>query len=127
MKRLTARCSPGSRLPCWRTTSRQPRRRPLVAVIVARAADEPPDGALLAGEPAAVLEDDEPHAATVAAVPSARPPARSQLLSGPQRRLNLFLLVAPFISMLHAPFRSVSGLSCGHFSGSSLALYELNI
>src|ERR1700750_3033693 len=35
----------------------------LVALIVAKAADEAPDGALLAGEPAAVLEDDEPAAA----------------------------------------------------------------
>ena len=40
-------------------------------------------GALLPGEPAAVPEDDEPHAAAVTAVPSARPPASSKLLSGP--------------------------------------------
>src|SRR5690242_6923975 len=61
----------------------------LVAPIVAEAADEARAGALLAGEPAAVLEDDEPHAATVAAAPSAKPPASSQLLSGPRRRLTL--------------------------------------
>jgi hypothetical protein len=63
----------------------------LFALIVAEAADEALAGALLPGEPAAVLEDDEPHAATVAAVPSARPPASSQFLSGPRRCLNLFV------------------------------------
>ena len=54
-----------------------------------------------------MLEDDEPHAATVAAVPSARPPASSQLLSGPRRYLALFLSIVLFISILLAPFRSV--------------------
>ena len=50
----------------------------LFALIVAEAADEAPAGALLPGEgPAAVLEDDEPHAATVAAVPSASPMPRA--------------------------------------------------
>jgi hypothetical protein len=71
-------------------------------LIVAEAADEAPAGTLLVGEPAAVLEDDEPHAATVAAVPSARPPARSQLLSTPRRRLTLFLPNVLFISILLA-------------------------
>ena len=58
------------------------------------------------GEPAAVLEDDEPHAATVAAVPSARPPASSQLLSGPRRCLTLFLPIVLLISILLTPFRA---------------------
>jgi hypothetical protein len=53
----------------------------LFALIVAEATGEAPAGALLPGEPAAMLEDDEPHAATVAAVPSARPPASSQRFS----------------------------------------------
>jgi hypothetical protein len=74
----------------------------LFALIAAEAADEAPAGALLAGEPAAALEDDEPHAATVAAAPSARPPASSQLLSGPRRRLTLFLANVLFISILLA-------------------------
>src|SRR5690242_16130659 len=104
--------------PCPLTRT-VPTPRTLVALIVAEAADEAPDGVLLSGEPAAVLEDDEPHAATVAAVPSARPPASSQLLSGPRRCLNLFLLMAPFISMLHAPFRSVFGLILRTVSGSA--------
>jgi hypothetical protein len=69
---------------------------------MAEGADEAPAGALLPGEPAAVLEDDEPHAATVAAVPSARPPVSSQLLSGPRRRLTLFLAHVLFISILLA-------------------------
>jgi hypothetical protein len=73
----------------------------LFALIVAEAADEAPTGALLLlGEPAAVLEDDEPHAAAVTAVPSARPPASSQLLSGPRRRPALFLPIVLFISIL---------------------------
>jgi hypothetical protein len=79
----------------------------LFALIVAEAAVEAPAGALLLGESAAVLEDDEPHAATVTAVPSARPPASSQLLSGPRGCLNLFLHIVPFIFILLAPFRSV--------------------
>src|SRR6201986_3501590 len=56
----------------------------LFALIVAEAADAARAGALLPGDPAAVLEDAEPHAATVAAMPSARPPASSQFLSGPR-------------------------------------------
>jgi hypothetical protein len=81
-------------------------------LIAAEAADEAPAGALLTGEPAAVLEDDEPHAATVAAVVSASPPASSQLLTGPRRRLTLFLPIAPFISILLAPFCSVKATDC---------------
>src|ERR1700730_3988720 len=80
----------------------------LFALIVAEAADEAPAGALLPGEPAAVLEDDDPHAATVAAVPSARPPASSQLLSGPRRRLTLFLPNFLFISILLAILSAAS-------------------
>jgi hypothetical protein len=74
----------------------------LFALIVAEAADEATAGALLLGEPAAVLEDGEPHAATVAAVPSARPAASSQLLSTPRRRLALFSPIVLFISILLA-------------------------
>jgi hypothetical protein len=74
----------------------------LFALIVAEAADEAPAGALLLGEPAAVLGDDEPHAATVAAVPRARPAASSQLLSGPRRRLAFFSPIVLFISILLA-------------------------
>ena len=66
-----------------------------------------PLGALLPGEPAAVLEDDEPHAATVAAAPSARPPASSQLLSGLRRCPTLFLPIVLLISIFLPPFRSV--------------------
>ena len=84
------------------------------------AADEAPAGALLPGEPAAVLEDDEPHAATVAAVPSARPPASSQLLSGPRRCLNLFVPIVPFISIFLVPFRSVQAT---HFSCPEAAVW----
>src|SRR5689334_17736646 len=91
----------------------------LVALIVAEAADEVPDGVLLPGELAAVLEDDEPHAATVAAVPSARPPASSQLLSGPRRRLTLFLAI--LLAILCAAFRQrPSGLSRRLLLGSPL-------
>jgi hypothetical protein len=72
----------------------------LFALIVTEAADEAPVGALLLGEPAVVLEDDEPHAATVAAAPSARPPASSQLLSAPRRCLALFSPIVLFISIL---------------------------
>src|ERR1700733_6481516 len=81
----------------------------LFALIVAEAADEAPAGALLPGESAAVLEDDEPHAAMVAAVPSARPPASSQLLSGPRRCLNLFVPIVPFISIIAHTFPQHSG------------------
>src|SRR4249919_1708411 len=83
----------------------------LFALIVAEAADEAPAGALPPGEPAAVLED-EPHAATVAAVPSARPPASSQLLSGPRRCLALFLPIVLLISIFLTPFRSVQAADC---------------
>jgi hypothetical protein len=83
----------------------------LFALIVAEAADEAPAGALLPGEPAAVLED-EPHAATVAAVPSARPPASSQLLSGPRLCLALFLPIVLLISIFLTPFRSVQAADC---------------
>src|SRR5690349_19340873 len=79
----------------------------LFALIVAEAADEARAGALLPGEPVAVLEDDEPHAATEAAVPSARPPTSSQFLSGPRRYVALFLRIMLFLSILLAPFRSV--------------------
>ena len=64
--------------------------------------DRAPAGALLLGEPAAVLEDDQPHAATVAAVPSAGPPAGSQLLSAPWRCLTLFFPVVLSTSILLA-------------------------
>jgi hypothetical protein len=63
---------------------------------------EAPAGALLLGEPAAVLEDDEPHAVTVAAVPSARPLASSHLLSTPRRCLASFSPIVLFISILLA-------------------------
>src|SRR5690349_8860945 len=106
----------------------------LVALIVAEAADEAPDGVLLPGELAAVLEDDEPHAATVAAVPSARPPASSQLLSGPRRCLALFLPIVLLISIFLTPFRSVQAADClrislihstgVRFRGRSVALVQ---
>jgi len=66
------------------------------------ATDEAPAGALLLGELPVVLEDDEPHAATVTAVPSARPPASSQLLSTPRWFLAIVLSVLLFISILVA-------------------------
>jgi hypothetical protein len=83
----------------------------LVALIVAEAADEAPAGALLPGAPAAVLEDDEPHAATAAAL-SARPPASSQFLSGPRRCLTLFLPIVLLLSILLTPFRDVQAADC---------------
>src|SRR5580704_9229449 len=84
----------------------------LFAPIVAEAADEAPAGPLLPGEPTAVLEVDEPHAAIVAAVPSARPLASSQLLSGPRRCLALFLPIVLSISIFLTPFRSVQAADC---------------
>jgi len=84
----------------------------LFALIAAEAADEACAGALLPEEPAAVLEDDEPHAATVAAVPSAKPPASSQFLSEPRRYVALFLPIVLFISIFLAPFRSVQAADC---------------
>jgi len=81
----------------------------LFALIAAEADDEAPAGALLLGEPAAVLEDDEPHAATVAVVPSARPAASSQFLSGPRRRLALLLPIVLFISILLAILSAAFG------------------
>jgi hypothetical protein len=93
---------------------------------MAEAAEAEPDGTLL-GEPAAVLEDDELHAATVTAAPSARVPASSQLLSGPWRCLILFLPIVLFISILLAPFQSVQaadslGISVAHSAGGSVPL-----
>jgi len=97
--------------PCPLTRT-VPTPRTLFALIVAETADEAPAGALLPGEPAAVFEDDEPHAATVAGRAQRQPACQQPV---PQRTTAVPSLVLAHCAVhIHFacafPQRSGSGL-----------------